>query len=410
MPAAVLYVWDADYPWDVRTEKICRALTERGHDVHLAARNTRRRPELEVLPEGTVHRLAPLEPLPAPVAALTGFPAFFNPRWHRLIRSAIRQSKARVVIVRDLPLCPAAISVARRAGIPVILDMAENYPAMIRAIWDSGTHGACDVLVRNPRLVELVERWCLPRVDRILAVVEESADRLVRLGVAANRIALVSNTPSRSRAEGPERTYRSLGPADALEVVYLGLMELARGVGELLEAAALLVQKGTRVRVTLIGDGRDRARFEHQAHVLGLDGVHARFLGLVPNAEALALVAEADVGIVPHRADEAWNTTIPNKLFDYMAAGLPVVSSDTVPCRRIVETTGAGVVYPSGDAAGLAQALEGLRDPGTRQRYGTAGRAAIRTSLHWERSVEALDRCLASVTEAAGASAKNSNE
>lgn len=402
MPAAVLYVWDADYPWDVRTEKICRALTARGHDVHIAARNTRRRPEREVLPEGTVHRLAPFEALPASVAAVTGFPAFFNPRWRRLIRSAIRQSKARVVIVRDLPLCPAAISEARRAGIPVVLDMAENYPAMIRAIWDSGTHRAWDVLIRNPRLVELVERWCLPRVDRILAVVEESAARLVQLGVAPNRIALVSNTPSRSRAEGSERTYRSLGPADALEVVYLGLMELARGVGELLEAVALLVEKGTRVRVTLIGDGRDRARFEQQAHTLGLHGVHARFLGMVPNAEALVMVAEADVGVVPHRADEAWNTTIPNKLFDYMAAGLPVVSSDAVPCRRIVETTGAGIVYPSGNAAALARALEALKDPDQRRRCGSAGREAIRRTLHWERSVEALEQCLVEVTSEGG--------
>ena len=51
-----------------------------------------------------------------------------------------------------------------------------------------------------------------------------------------------------------------------------------------------------------------------------------------------------DVGLVPHHADEAWNTTIPNKLFDYMAAGLPVISSDARPCARILRSTGAGLI------------------------------------------------------------------
>src|SRR5690606_13666302 len=56
-------VWDAEYPWDVRVEKIARSLSEAGHTVHLVARNRDRRPTEEQLEECHVHRLAPLPPV-----------------------------------------------------------------------------------------------------------------------------------------------------------------------------------------------------------------------------------------------------------------------------------------------------------------------------------------------------------
>src|SRR5690606_4428317 len=112
----------------------------------------------------------------------------------RQIESVGRRVGADVLIVRDLPLCPTAIGVGRRLGVPVVLDMAENYPAMMRDIWTAGRHKPWDVAVRNPRLVSLIEQWCLPRLDRILVVVEESGDRLESLGVPSDRIVVVSNT------------------------------------------------------------------------------------------------------------------------------------------------------------------------------------------------------------------------
>jgi hypothetical protein len=55
----IVYLWDADYPWDVRTEKVCAALTAAGHEVRIAARNRGWRDEAERRPEGTVHRMRP---------------------------------------------------------------------------------------------------------------------------------------------------------------------------------------------------------------------------------------------------------------------------------------------------------------------------------------------------------------
>ncbi len=58
-PLTVCHVWDGEYPWDVRVEKISRALTDAGHAVHLIARNRRGDPVTERRSEAVVHRLVP---------------------------------------------------------------------------------------------------------------------------------------------------------------------------------------------------------------------------------------------------------------------------------------------------------------------------------------------------------------
>src|SRR5690606_21776304 len=145
-----------------------------------------------------------------------------------------------LVMVRDLPLAPTALMAARRR-MPVVLDMAENYPAMIRDIWTDGRQKPLDILVRNPSLVAGVERYVLRRVDHVVTVVEESKDRVVALGVPAARVSVVSNTPPASRAAADSAERPSTGP---IRLVYLGLMEKHRGIGCTLGAAAILKHSG----------------------------------------------------------------------------------------------------------------------------------------------------------------------
>lgn len=382
-----MYVWDADYPWDVRTEKICRTLVDAGHDVHIVARNQSWMPTVEHLAEGTVHRMRPWRALGRRVDTLLGFPAFFSPRWYRLLNQTARAHEIDLIIVRDLPLCPTAIAVGRRRRIPVILDMAENYPAMIRDTWAVGKHKPIDHIVRNPRAVEAIERFCLPRVDRVVTVVEESSERIIEMGVERQRTTVVSNTPSLARADDVKPVRRR---SDSLEIVYLGLLELHRGIGDLIDAASVLAGRGLDFRIRIIGDGRHADEFRAQAKSAGLDAARVEFLGRLPYPEALRVVAESNVGVIPHHATDAWNSTIPNKLFDYMSLGLAVVSSDARPAARVVRTTGAGTTYRSGDATDFAEALIRMFDPGARAQAGEAGRRAIELTYNWQHDAKRL--------------------
>ncbi|MEX1258871.1 MAG: glycosyltransferase family 4 protein [Gemmatimonadota bacterium] len=381
----VLKLWTSEYPWDVRVEKVCQALTAGGHAVHLLARNRTRDALRETFPECVVHRMRPWSRLGRRMDAASQFPAFCNPRWMRHILKVGRAEQVDLILCRDLPLAPAAVWAGRRLGVPMVLDMAENYPAMIRDLWLTGATRFGDTLVRNPRAVEAVERWTVRRAGHIVVVVEESRDRLVALGVPPDRITVVGNTPSASRLDRfPFPRPRDEEPRGRLEVVYLGLLEKARGVGTAIEAVALCRDRGVPVGFTIIGDGRGRQAFEEDATALGLTGDEIRFRGFLPYDEALDIVAGADVGLIPHLAHESWNSTIPNKLFDYMSAGLTVLASDARPTRRVIEETGCGLWFRSGDAEHLAEQMEALWRSETRKAHAGAGRAAIRDRFNWE--------------------------
>lgn len=377
----VLYVWDADYPWDVRTEKVCLALVEGGHQVIIAARNLKASPRTESRPEGLIERLPAG---PAVGRRMLSFPAPFNPLWLVHLVRLVRRHRIDLILVRDLPLTGTALMAAR--GRPVMLDMAENYPAMIRDIWTDRRQGPFDVLLRNPSLVSAVERRVIGRVDHILTVVEESSDRLVNLGVPRDRTSVVSNTPPKARITAPVPR----NPADPLRLIYLGLMERHRGIATVLDAAASLMRSGASFHLDLVGDGRDYDLFRRHAADLELTADRVTFHGRLVHADAILLVAQAHVGLVPHEARESWNTTIPNKLFDYMAAGLAVVTSDAVPAARVIRDSGAGLVFRSGDGEQLADALRQLFDLGRWDRFRRAGQDAVRSRYNWEADTRIL--------------------
>jgi glycosyltransferase involved in cell wall biosynthesis len=386
----VLKIWDSEYPWDVRVEKVSKALTESGYRVHLAARNRRCDRDIEELPEATVHRMPCWKALPAAVRNASMFPVPVNPRWLAFLRGLARRTAPDVVLCRDLPLAVPAWIVARRAGVPIVLDMAEHYPAMLRSRWTAGRTGPWDYLVRNPAIAASVERWIVPRVDHVITVVEESRGRFISLGAGPDKVSVVSNTPPRARVAG-----RRPSAVPPIHVVYLGLIEEQRGIGTLVEAAGMLRDRQIPFRLTVIGDGKEYEEYRRLAARRSLDSGIVDFRGRMDNPTAQELLRDAHVGVIPHFADESWNFTIPNKLFDYMAAGLAVVTSDAEPAARVVRDTEAGKVFRSEDATDLADALASLvTTPKEIDRCGGNGQQAVFNRYNWERDREELVRVI----------------
>jgi glycosyltransferase involved in cell wall biosynthesis len=96
------------------------------------------------------------------------------------------------------------------------------------------------------------------------------------------------------------------------------------------------------VKLLVVGDGDELPRLRHLAATLGLTN-QVEFCGWQPVSEiAKALVGHRCVGVVPHHINELTDMTVPNKLFDYMAMGLPVLVTSARPLRRIVEAERCG--------------------------------------------------------------------
>src|SRR5439155_14478133 len=101
------------------------------------------------------------------------------------------------------------------------------------------------------------------------------------------------------------------------------------------------------------------ARLELLAKSLGL-GSAVQFPGWVKFEQIWSYISRSTVCLIPHLRTEHTDTTLPNKLFDYMAMGKPVVSTDCAPLERVIKETECGLTFASGDVAGLQAALRTL--------------------------------------------------
>ena len=121
---SICKIWDADYPWDIRVEKVSTSLVEAGHSVHLICRNAARRPRHEAQGGFVIHRLPSIPRILGPAHSACNFPHPFNPVWAHAIGRAVRDVRADLIFVRDLPLAVPAALIGRRRSIPVVFGQA----------------------------------------------------------------------------------------------------------------------------------------------------------------------------------------------------------------------------------------------------------------------------------------------
>jgi glycosyltransferase involved in cell wall biosynthesis len=176
---------------------------------------------------------------------------------------------------------------------------------------------------------------------------------------------------------------RQYGLENRFVVLYAGAHGLSNDLGVLLQAACLL-RDDPRICFVLVGDGKDKARLQAQATELALENV--RFVPPVPKSEMAGVMAAADACLAILKPLDLYKTTYPNKVFDYLAAGRPVLLAIDGVIRQVVEAAGAGIAVTPGDPAALAAATRRLAaNPEQARAMGTAGRQYIQQ--HFDRQV-----------------------
>lgn len=259
-----------------------------------------------------------------------------------------------------------------------------------RVIYDAHEHVAKDFLSK-----EWVPVWARPLLSRIARAVEAVAVRCVDGVVAATpaiarqflacRTALVQNFAI--RAEFPVNE-----PAHAASrrplVLFTGCMCRERGIQELVTAIALLPES-LDVRLCLAGWFDPPELVEELARRPGWSRVD--FLGKLSPEAVIQLLHEARVGVVTFLPTPNLIEAQPNKLFEYMAAGLPMVASDFPWWRQLVASIDCGRLVNPSVPQEIADAIRWLFEhPREAEEMGRRGQLACQETYNWERESEQL--------------------
>ena len=370
------------FPPDIRLEKEIRALAGAGHTLFVLAGNRGDEPARENASGAIVCRCQPPAAFRRRLDWVRFQSTFGSGYWRNRIARFVQQNRLEALHVHDLPLVGTALEIAASRGLPLVADLHENYPAA-KQLWSEGSRDPLIWFGDDHRRWERYERRVLPQADQVITVVDEAAERLVSAGtVSAERMTVVSNVEELEWFDA--LTDATASGDNCVWLVYVGGVRPHRGLDQVVRALAKLPQ-GLEVRLRIVGArgryGRELAALARECGV----GERVELVEWQPLEAIPKTICECDVGLVPHRKHAHTDATIPHKLFQYMLASRPVIVSNCRPLARIIEETGAGLVFESGNVSELAGRIaELVNNPGLREEMGSRGRAAAAAKYNWE--------------------------
>jgi len=300
------------------------------------------------------------------------FARIFGLTW-RAFRLALRE-RAEIYHFHDPELLPIGVLLKIFTRAKVIYDVHEDVPEQIL------TKHWIPLLLRHPLagVFNAFEKLMAQVLDAVVVATEGIAEKFAHLNpiVIHNYpdLGMLPN-PSTRRGEGKEKV-----------LVYVGGISKIRGAVEMVRALEHL-NSAWDVRLDLIGKFESP---ELEQELRGLPGYRrVRFLGWMPPERVYTHLANADVGLVCLHPEPRFMVAWPVKLFEYMAAGLPVVASNFPLWKEIVEGNRCGITVDPLDPKAIAQAIEYLlTHPEEARRMGENGRRAVEKKYNWEREKE----------------------
>ena len=242
-----------------------------------------------------------------------------------------------------------AVVMGRRRGIRTLYDMQSSLPEQLLK------HRVARI-PPVPSALGAAERWLLNRADLVVASVG-LADRVRRVapGTRAREWRFPSGTVADHSGEA-EGLRRRLGLSDAAPVVlYSGTFEAYQGLEHLIAAAPRILERVPSARFVLVGaDEAGRVEVETAAGELVRDGI-LTIVDRQPRSVIPGYLALADVLVSPR----AFGGNLPLKVFDYLAAGRPIVATDIATHRELLTDERAVLVAPTAEglAAGVVSVL-----------------------------------------------------
>lgn len=262
-----------------------------------------------------------------------------------------------------------AWALARLKRVPYLFEVRDLWPAFAVGIG----------VLRQPLVIrasEWLERFLYKHADRLMVNSPGFIEHVSQRG--ARRVELIPNGADPAMfdpAADGAGFRREHGLGNKFVALYAGAHGLSNDLGIVLEAAHALNQR-TDICFVFLGDGKDKTSLVAQAENLGLTNVI--FIAPLPKHAMAQALAAADACIAILKPIPLYKTTYPNKVFDYMAAGRPVVLAIDGVMREVVESAQAGIAVKPGDPAAMAQAIQSLADDrAAGKRMGLAGRACI---------------------------------
>ena len=375
------------YPSDriARVRKVIRGLEDEGKEILVFCRHEDELPEYErYRKQISIFRFGKSVP------KILSYPMPFNLLWLFWIYKMIGKQKIDLIMVTGLRLLLPSIIAGKMKGIPIVFDMVEYFPGisnMVHAGWFKSK--------LKSFIATLTERACWKFLDHTNVVAETQRQRLIEAKITPHKISLIYNSPILNETSLSDRLNIDFEPdCKELRLFYSGLIVQQRGLSLLLNAihqVHKLEKNNTSIKLIIVGDGDYLSTLKKQSIQLGIEK-YVDFLGWQTPDTIPSLLKECHIGVMPHILSPFMHHTVPNKLFEYMLQGAPVLSTAALPVQQIIEEEKCGIII-SEDPLEVAHTLMKLKKEYHKlKEMGENGRKAVIQKYNWNRDGKLLNQ------------------
>ena len=337
-------ILDSEFPPDPRVENEAKALIKEGYEVFLFCLSYQQGFQKKENISGIEIRRHYCNKLTYKLSAL----AYTLPFYHMILKSKIynflKDHQIDVIHIHDMQVAGAVWKLKSKLKQPIIIDLHENRPEIMK--YYSHVNSFWGKLLISPAKWKKREAHFIKTTEQVI-VVTNSAKELYQnqLNITENKFNVVPNLVRKAFYENFKIDASIIKKfSNSFNYLYLGDTGSRRGTFDIIDAAAVLKNKGIEFKLIIVGKSKDdKLLKEHAQHKNVSENIH--FEGWQRFDLFQSYLSVADVGLSCIHRNIHHDTTFANKVFQYASFGLPIIASDCTAQKEVIEEMNAGIIY-----------------------------------------------------------------
>jgi len=391
-------ILDKTFPPDPRVENEAISLIEKGHEVFLFCLKYHKN-EADCSIKNIQVKRYPSNKLEYKLSALAYTFPFYKVMMAKKIIHFLKKNNIEAIHIHDMRIAEAAFQANKLLKLPTVLDLHDNMPEIMKLYAHLQKFPGKQLI--SPKKWKQKEEEFIQKASKIITVSQEFIEEVIgRTQIARNKIVLVPNTVHKSFYKDAVIDNLIVDSyKNDFVILYLGDTGLRRGLQTAIESLLILKEKIPNVKLVIVGISSTDAILKQQVIDLNLEN-QVDFKGWQDVSLFPSYILASAVCISPLLRNIQHDVAYANKLFQYMSFGKPVLVSDAIAQKNLIERTNSGLVHLEKNAQDFAdKVLQLYNDEALRDRLGQNGKQFVEEEFCWEKTSEKLIALYANLTK-----------
>ncbi|GAB7257306.1 glycosyltransferase family 4 protein [Polaribacter sp. OB-PA-B3] len=382
-------ILDASFPPDPRVENEAISLVNDGHEVFLFCLNYTNQKTSEVI-NGIKVRRFNSNKLEYKLSALAYTIPLYTLLMKRKISKFIADNQIEVIHIHDIRIAEAVFKSNKNKKLPVVLDLHDNMPEVMKLYPHLQKFPGKYII--SPKKWKVKEEEFIAKADKVISVSPEFLETLAqRLPKHKDKLVLVPNTIRKSFFENYTLKKSIIDKyKNNFVILYLGDTHLRRGLQTAITAINGLKKSIPEIKLVIVGKNTTDTILRKQVEDLNLEK-YVDFEGWQDVSLFQSYILASAVCISPLHRNLQHDVAYANKIFQYMSFAKPLLVSNAIAQKKLIEKANAGLVHEQKNSADFAIKIQLLyKDTSLRNNLGKNGKNFIVNEFCWEETSKKL--------------------